>query len=246
MVEGRAVGNLEPPRREDRARAVPRAERRGARRSRCRRCRRDPLLLVTPIVDPEMRAYYDRRAAEYDDWWLGTGLFASRDRPGWDEEVAALVGVIAALRTWPRARCRLRDRLPDPPSPRRRRCARPEREHGCDRRRRACRMPRSSPRMPCRSRFPTASSTASSRATSTVTFCRRSVRRSSPRPAAPPASWSSSTRRSARTSRRRSGRSASSRTARATASTSGTSARRGSRPRSEPRERSSTAPGSWR
>ena len=52
---------------------------------------------MTPIVDPEMRAYYDRRAEEYDDWWLGTGLFASRERPGWDEEVAALVRVVAGL-----------------------------------------------------------------------------------------------------------------------------------------------------
>jgi ubiquinone/menaquinone biosynthesis C-methylase UbiE len=44
-----------------------------------------------------MCAYYDRRAAEYDDWWLGTGLFAQRHRPGWDAEVAALVELIEAL-----------------------------------------------------------------------------------------------------------------------------------------------------
>ena len=44
-----------------------------------------------------MRAYYDRRAAEYDDWWLGTGLFASRERPGWAAEVARLEAVLAAL-----------------------------------------------------------------------------------------------------------------------------------------------------
>jgi SAM-dependent methyltransferase len=44
-----------------------------------------------------LRDYYDRRAAEYDDWWLGRGLFADRDRPGWDEEVAALVASVAAL-----------------------------------------------------------------------------------------------------------------------------------------------------
>jgi demethylmenaquinone methyltransferase/2-methoxy-6-polyprenyl-1,4-benzoquinol methylase len=44
-----------------------------------------------------MRAYYERRAAEYDDWWLGTGLFASRSRPGWDDDVAALVRVLRAL-----------------------------------------------------------------------------------------------------------------------------------------------------
>jgi SAM-dependent methyltransferase len=34
--------------------------------------------------------YYDRRAPEYDDWYLGTGLFAERVRPGWHEEVEAL------------------------------------------------------------------------------------------------------------------------------------------------------------
>ena len=44
-----------------------------------------------------MKAYYDRRADEYDDWWLGRGLYADRDRPGWDEEVAVLAELIAAL-----------------------------------------------------------------------------------------------------------------------------------------------------
>ena len=32
-----------------------------------------------------MTAYYAQRAPEYDDWWLSTGLFAARDRPGWQE-----------------------------------------------------------------------------------------------------------------------------------------------------------------
>ena len=49
------------------------------------------------VVDQQMRAYYDRRAPEYDDGWLGTGAFASRDRPGWHEEVEQLVAVFAAL-----------------------------------------------------------------------------------------------------------------------------------------------------
>jgi ubiquinone/menaquinone biosynthesis C-methylase UbiE len=49
------------------------------------------------VVGERMRAYYDRRAREYDDWWLGTGLFAARDRPGWHEDVAALVAAVAAL-----------------------------------------------------------------------------------------------------------------------------------------------------
>jgi ubiquinone/menaquinone biosynthesis C-methylase UbiE len=42
--------------------------------------------------------YYDRRAAEYDDFYLGTGLFAQRVRPGWAEELEILKKVLAALR----------------------------------------------------------------------------------------------------------------------------------------------------
>lgn len=44
-----------------------------------------------------MREYYDQRAAEYDDWYRGSGLFAARQRPGWDEELRAVVGVVASL-----------------------------------------------------------------------------------------------------------------------------------------------------
>jgi ubiquinone/menaquinone biosynthesis C-methylase UbiE len=44
-----------------------------------------------------VKEYYDRRAPEYDDWYLGSGLFAERDRPGWDEEVAELRASIRAL-----------------------------------------------------------------------------------------------------------------------------------------------------
>jgi demethylmenaquinone methyltransferase/2-methoxy-6-polyprenyl-1,4-benzoquinol methylase len=44
-----------------------------------------------------VKVYYDRRAAEYDDWWLGTGLFAERDRPGWDDEVDELTATLEAL-----------------------------------------------------------------------------------------------------------------------------------------------------
>jgi ubiquinone/menaquinone biosynthesis C-methylase UbiE len=36
------------------------------------------------------RMYYERRAPEYDDWYLGTGLFAARVRPGWSEELEDL------------------------------------------------------------------------------------------------------------------------------------------------------------
>jgi ubiquinone/menaquinone biosynthesis C-methylase UbiE len=44
-----------------------------------------------------MKAYYDARAPEYDDWWHGTGLFVERDRPGWEAEVARLTEVVASL-----------------------------------------------------------------------------------------------------------------------------------------------------
>jgi SAM-dependent methyltransferase len=48
-------------------------------------------------MDEAMRRYYERRAPEYDDWWLGGGLFAGRERPGWQEDVAALCAALAAL-----------------------------------------------------------------------------------------------------------------------------------------------------
>lgn len=48
-------------------------------------------------MDEAARAYYERRAGEYDDWWHGTGRFAERDRPGWTEEVAALERCLAGL-----------------------------------------------------------------------------------------------------------------------------------------------------
>jgi demethylmenaquinone methyltransferase/2-methoxy-6-polyprenyl-1,4-benzoquinol methylase len=44
-----------------------------------------------------MKAYYDARAREYDDWIEGVGVYASRERPGWHEEVAALCETLAAL-----------------------------------------------------------------------------------------------------------------------------------------------------
>ena len=49
------------------------------------------------VVDEHMRRYYDQRAPEYDDWWLGTGLCAERDRPGWSAEVARLVAVLESM-----------------------------------------------------------------------------------------------------------------------------------------------------
>jgi demethylmenaquinone methyltransferase/2-methoxy-6-polyprenyl-1,4-benzoquinol methylase len=44
-----------------------------------------------------VKVYYDRRAPEYDDWWRGSGLFAERDRPAWNEEVESLCSAIASL-----------------------------------------------------------------------------------------------------------------------------------------------------
>jgi ubiquinone/menaquinone biosynthesis C-methylase UbiE len=44
-----------------------------------------------------VKAYYDNRASEYDNFWLGRGLFSDRERPGWDNERAVLEGVVAAL-----------------------------------------------------------------------------------------------------------------------------------------------------
>jgi hypothetical protein len=44
-----------------------------------------------------MKEYYDARAAECDEWYLGTGLFSARERAGWDEAVARLELDVTAL-----------------------------------------------------------------------------------------------------------------------------------------------------
>ncbi|HET9323089.1 MAG TPA: methyltransferase domain-containing protein [Gaiellaceae bacterium] len=44
-----------------------------------------------------MKAYYEARAREYDDWWLGRGLYAESRPPDWDEERTRLEGWIADL-----------------------------------------------------------------------------------------------------------------------------------------------------
>ena len=44
-----------------------------------------------------MKAYYDRRAPEYDDWWLGQGLYEDRERPGWEAELHRLEDVLRDL-----------------------------------------------------------------------------------------------------------------------------------------------------
>ena len=50
-------------------------------------------------LDRSMEPYYERRAAEYDDWYLGSGLFAERDRPGWNEDVRAVIEAVSSLST---------------------------------------------------------------------------------------------------------------------------------------------------
>jgi ubiquinone/menaquinone biosynthesis C-methylase UbiE len=44
-----------------------------------------------------MKAYYERRSAEYDDWYLGAGLFAGRERQGWEDELRAVRDVVSSL-----------------------------------------------------------------------------------------------------------------------------------------------------
>jgi len=44
-----------------------------------------------------VKAYYDRRAPEYDDWWLGQGLYEDRERPGWEAELRRLEDVLRDL-----------------------------------------------------------------------------------------------------------------------------------------------------
>jgi ubiquinone/menaquinone biosynthesis C-methylase UbiE len=45
-----------------------------------------------------MRDYYEARAPDYDEWWLGLGRAARGGVPaGWADDVAALVSVVASL-----------------------------------------------------------------------------------------------------------------------------------------------------
>lgn len=48
-------------------------------------------------ADPATARYYERRAAEYDEWYLGEGLFAARERPGWADDVARVEAAVASL-----------------------------------------------------------------------------------------------------------------------------------------------------
>jgi demethylmenaquinone methyltransferase/2-methoxy-6-polyprenyl-1,4-benzoquinol methylase len=48
-----------------------------------------------------VKEYYDTRAPEYDDWYLGRGLFSERERAGWEAE---LEGLFETIRSLPPAR----------------------------------------------------------------------------------------------------------------------------------------------
>ena len=47
--------------------------------------------------DAATAAYYERRAEEYDEWYLGQGRFAKLKPPTWHEEVARLVDLVGGL-----------------------------------------------------------------------------------------------------------------------------------------------------
>lgn len=47
--------------------------------------------------DPATAAYYEQRAEEYDEWYLGEGHFASRDRPGWHQEIDQVIRLVESL-----------------------------------------------------------------------------------------------------------------------------------------------------
>jgi SAM-dependent methyltransferase len=44
-----------------------------------------------------LKEYYNTRAPEYDEWYLGRGRFAREHRPEWDEDVRALAQLLARL-----------------------------------------------------------------------------------------------------------------------------------------------------
>jgi ubiquinone/menaquinone biosynthesis C-methylase UbiE len=48
-------------------------------------------------TDPGTARYYEQRAVEYDDWYLGRGHFAKLNRPGWKTEVEQIVELVSEL-----------------------------------------------------------------------------------------------------------------------------------------------------
>lgn len=57
------------------------------------------VVVQTPAfaADQATCLYYEQRAGEYDEWYTSKGLFAARDRLGWDSEVAQVVELVANL-----------------------------------------------------------------------------------------------------------------------------------------------------
>jgi ubiquinone/menaquinone biosynthesis C-methylase UbiE len=54
--------------------------------------------ILTPERDAAMRAYYDQRAGEYDEWYMRKGCYAGRpDHARWHAEVALLRERVAAF-----------------------------------------------------------------------------------------------------------------------------------------------------
>src|SRR4051812_32900300 len=92
---GRPRAGPAPP--ADRRRARPAHARVGPDRRGPRRRPQRPGLPGMSVVGAPMRDYYERRAREYDDWWLGSGRFARRERPGWHDEVHELTALLGAL-----------------------------------------------------------------------------------------------------------------------------------------------------
>jgi ubiquinone/menaquinone biosynthesis C-methylase UbiE len=47
--------------------------------------------------EPTAPVYYDRRAPEYDDWYLGRGMYSGRGREGFDDDLARVCETLALL-----------------------------------------------------------------------------------------------------------------------------------------------------
>jgi ubiquinone/menaquinone biosynthesis C-methylase UbiE len=56
-----------------------------------------PTSLPAFATDSATAGYYDQRAKEYDEWYLGRGRFAGRDRPGWDQAIQQVVELVRGL-----------------------------------------------------------------------------------------------------------------------------------------------------
>ena len=77
-----------------------RARRAGRRASPARVPRRSsaPIRAAAPrAYSRSVKAYYEARAREYDDWVYGTGLFAERDRPAGTRSANGLGDAVAAM-----------------------------------------------------------------------------------------------------------------------------------------------------